>query len=879
VAGTDWRAWPWLVVTPRQAALEILEARYGHETSGPAGGRTFDLASFQEDAVVRARDILRRRGGVLIADSVGLGKTYIALALAEESVRAGERVAVAAPASLRALWRGPLRRLARANHVLRTSGLGGSDDPLTGLDSPVDSSLGWISHGRLSRGSVPTGWVEPLDLVIVDEAHGFRNARTRRYRELARMCRGARVVLLTATPVNNSLMDLYAQIRLFAGDGEFRDLGVPDLRTAFRTASLRPESPPPSLFAVLTTVLIRRTRPLLRELTEGPGIETDGSRMQLHFPRRAPPAALRYDLAAAYPGIYVEIAEQLVSLSFAPLSVSSYWAGADRGGRTERSAAGTAAAELMRLLLLKRLESSVAAFMATLRAQIRHTESFLEHLEQGRLLTPRDHRAFRPRTDDDAVQLVLGSVLLPVLPRRLNVNALAAEASADLARLRALGGQLGRVRADDPKLARLRELLGGPLASERVLLFTEFRDTAHYLWHALRDRGAVGLIHGGGAFLGRARCGRREVVERFSPLSSGAPPPPRHEEVRLLIATDVLSEGMNLQDARHVVSYDVPWNPVRLIQRVGRIDRIGSKHDTVFTHVFLPDGGLDRLLGLLARVRRKLESIRAATGAEPDAALFVDRLARGDPTLLDEIERQDAAPFEAEERLRLAYRQHRALAEQPFVTAPIVAAGIPAAVFEGAPAPGALVAVRYRGAVRLVVTQNGSVRSIDAPESFQAIAEALNAQPADACDATPDVDRLRAAGEAASRFVAGEHSDRWPGRGDRRRSIGDAVARQLLSALAQPAGGPDLTLCARAERILERVSACLPAGLERSLEPLLEGNRGRPCDPWELCHAIETVLGGWQQRTGLLRPVGGTEVDPPEVIAAIQLVATPRVTG
>src|SRR5919106_472633 len=111
----------WVVVTPREAALRILEARYGSEPAATAGQRTFELAAFQESAVLRAREILMTRGGVLIADSVGLGKTYIALGLVEEALHGGARVAVAAPASLRSLWRGPLRRLARTNRVRRTS--------------------------------------------------------------------------------------------------------------------------------------------------------------------------------------------------------------------------------------------------------------------------------------------------------------------------------------------------------------------------------------------------------------------------------------------------------------------------------------------------------------------------------------------------------------------------------------------------------------------------------------------------------------------------------------------------------------------------------------------------------------------------------------
>ncbi|MGH7553691.1 MAG: SNF2-related protein, partial [Longimicrobiales bacterium] len=206
------------------AAIRFLEARYGRDV--PQGeGRTFDLAAFQEDAVRRAKEISRRWGGVLVADSVGLGKTYVALALIEEELNRGGRVLVVTPAALRSQWQTPLRRIARERRG--TSAL-------------------WVSHTRLSRGGISPNAAKAFDLVVVDEAHGFRNPATRRYRELARLCRGARVVLLTATPVNNSPLDLYAQIRLFAGDGAFHSLGVTDMRAAFRATALRPDAALPA---------------------------------------------------------------------------------------------------------------------------------------------------------------------------------------------------------------------------------------------------------------------------------------------------------------------------------------------------------------------------------------------------------------------------------------------------------------------------------------------------------------------------------------------------------------------------------------------------------------------------------------------------------
>src|SRR5690606_16836020 len=158
----------------------------------------------------------------------------------------------------------------------------------------------------------------------------------------------------------------------------------------------------------------------------------------------------------------------------------------------------------------------------------------------------------------------------------------------------------------DPKLARLHELLDHELRDEKTLIFTEFRETARYLWRSLRHRPGTALIDGGGAFLGQTPATRQSVITRFAPEANHTPPPPRHHHVDLLIATDVLAEGLNLQDARCVVSYDLPWNPVRLMQRIGRIDRIGSPHQTIFPYHFAPDQNLDELLHLSARLHAKL---------------------------------------------------------------------------------------------------------------------------------------------------------------------------------------------------------------------------------------------------------------------------------
>src|SRR5690606_18940726 len=418
----------WQVASPIEVALRLLEARFGPPPAEPpddrAGARpVFDLADFQRDAVRRASRILAARRGVVVADSVGLGKTYVALALAEQELREGGRVLVVAPAALRRDWVPALRRLADGLGVARTSGLGAwrraggsllSDgpksgcgdvvprDPEQGESTPREAApvrpdrqaraappgapplLAWVSHARLSRGTHGPERLWPLDLVVVDEAHAFRSPGTRRYRALAALCRGARVVLLTATPVNNAVSDLYVQLRLFAGDGDFRDVGVADLGAVFRGAAADAAAAR-GVTAVLREVMIRRTRPFLREHYAGVRLPGRGGRPRvLTFPERAPPRPVRYSLEGAYPGLLEQIAEVLASLTLAPYAPGRY--GSDR----DRGAGGVA--ELMRLALLKRLESSVAAFRASVARLVRYYGACDGALAAGRVLAPAEHR-------------------------------------------------------------------------------------------------------------------------------------------------------------------------------------------------------------------------------------------------------------------------------------------------------------------------------------------------------------------------------------------------------------------------------------------------------------------------------------------------------
>ena len=249
--------------------------------------RALPLTDFQEEAVRRARAILARRGGVVIADEVGLGKTYVAMALAEEALGRGEEVVVVVPAAVRETW----ERLVRSAPAFRAAGEG----------------FHLTTHARLSRGTHDAARLARAGLVVVDEAHAFRNPATRRYRALAEGVSRGRLVLITATPVNNSLADLYHLVRLFAADHAFTDVGVASLKGALLDARPR-EAPGEDALRVVGEVMVRRTREEARRWSAGsnggrldaargeavarPG---DRTRPPLRFPARSPTRLIRYD--------------------------------------------------------------------------------------------------------------------------------------------------------------------------------------------------------------------------------------------------------------------------------------------------------------------------------------------------------------------------------------------------------------------------------------------------------------------------------------------------------------------------------------------------------------------------------------------------------
>ncbi|MFN2570631.1 MAG: helicase-related protein [Gemmatimonadales bacterium] len=489
------------------------------------------LAPHQVPAAQRLSTIIDRHGGALLADSVGLGKSYVALAVA---LARQEPFALVVPAVLVSQWRELLDRFGQQ-------------------EVPI------ITHESLSVSSTrPSRRPTTGAFVVVDEAHRFRNPDTNRYRALARLVIGSRVLLVTATPVHNSVADLLHLLRLFLRDHALAALGVPSLRNAARR-----DSDASLAHTAVARVVVARSRERVQSgYDRGP--------VSMVFPRTTT------DAIRAGPTTGELLAELACGIG--------------------QLRTGGGAAPLLRLMLLRRLASSLTAFRAAL---LRH-EAYLELAQraaaEGRALSPREFQRCFPRAAESDIQLVL-------FPLLLDQPAGGGGLAGDRQIVFHLRERLRNAPAVDPKADALERVLA--TGGGKTIVFTDAQPTARYLLQRLRHRRVAAVFGHVGRFAS-GNAARGEVLRAFAPRAQGGPVPPAALETDVLIATDLLSEGLNLQDAERVVHYDLPWSPARLAQRVGRIDRLGSLHRTITTVTFLPPTPLAGALTMEERLASKL---------------------------------------------------------------------------------------------------------------------------------------------------------------------------------------------------------------------------------------------------------------------------------
>jgi superfamily II DNA or RNA helicase len=561
-------------------AVRALMARLwlGERRSEPRHG-SIVLRPHQRSALDRIRRMLHEHGGALLADDVGLGKTYVAAALARDY----ERVLVVAPATLRGMWQAALRSVGARASV--------------------------VSYAMLSRGGGPRG---PFDLVLLDEAHHARTPGTRRYVRLAELADRAHLLLLSATPIHNTRGDLAALLALFLGA---RALELDDDALAHH--------------------VLRRER---------------GDVPTERMPETAPPVRLAV-------GDDAELLRAIVALPPAlPL----------RDADSRRGASGDGSIALVAWGLAREWASSNAALVGALIRRLVRASALDAALDGGRLPSHRELAAWV--CGDQAVQLALSGLFDEPLAgdggdvlevsNAGGIEELRSVVAVHEAAVRALLERAMASAWTDARRAQLLREIRARHPGEKIAAFTQFADTARALYRELRRDPGVAVLTARGASVAGGKLSRREAIERFAPRASGVRAPRSIERIDLLIATDLLSEGVNLHDASVVVHLDLPWTPARLEQRVGRSRRMGALHARTIVYALEPPASSEQLLGVERRLSAKLRSASRLLGAT-DAALLARAI-----HMRDGGETADATAQRGDERAEGAARRRELTARE-----------------------------------------------------------------------------------------------------------------------------------------------------------------------------------------------------------------------
>lgn len=616
------------------------------------------LYKFQRDAVVGAIDKLNKFGGCIIADSVGLGKTFEALAVIKYYELRNDRVLVLCPKRLRENW--TLYKANDRRNILAADRF--NYDVLNHTDLSRDGGLsGDIDLSHVNWGN--------YDLVVIDESHNFRNKQTPRkggetrydrlMRRIIREGVKTRVLMLSATPVNNRLADLHNQIA-FATEGDdtaLRGQGIESIGATTRFAQKQfnrwlelpeGERTPARLvdmlgfdyFKLLDLLTIARSR---KHIEKYYGLNETGK-----FPERLRPINIKasVDLDGRFPPI-ADINREIRRLhlaAYAPLRYVLPYRQAEYERKYGTEVHGGSGffrqvdreenlIHLLRVNVLKRMESAVSSFALTLERQLRDVESILAQLDEETEsideVTIEDIDIDDPRFESNLVGRKVKVLLRDVDRVRWRQDLI-----EDRNRLLSLIAAARAVTAErDAKLDALRRIIAQkcrePInpGNRKVIVFTAFADTARYLYDQLAPwaRSTLGvesaLVTGTGENRTTIPGLRRDlgsILTAFSPRSKERPEDLAGEgDIDLLIATDCISEGQNLQDCDWLVNYDIHWNPVRIIQRFGRIDRLGSPNERIQLVNFWPNMELEEYINLEQRVSGRMVLLDiSATGEE-----------------------------------------------------------------------------------------------------------------------------------------------------------------------------------------------------------------------------------------------------------------------
>jgi len=598
-------------ITPYQLYLKFLYEYFKDELSQTEElflrylPQEFKKLEYQEQAVLNAKKIVEEYGGVFISDVVGLGKTYISAMLAGQID--GRTLVIAPPV------------------LLDKKNPGSWLNVFSDFRVPADfESIGKLDH-ILDRGT------EKYKNIIVDEAHRFRTETNITYEKLAEICRGKRVILVTATPYNNFPKDILSQIKLFQKARKSTIPSLPDLEAFFNGLEKKlrnldrqrdyseyinkvKENAKAIREKVLKYLMVRRTR---TEITKY--FADDLQKQNLKFPDIDNPEPLFYQLNDEEDEIFNKtielISKKFTYARYTPLLPKYYKGSIDQLEEQSQKNMG----KFMKILLVKRLESSFFAFRNSVDRFIYSYEMFIKEFKNGNVYASKKYSykifEYLENDDDEAIQRLIDEGKAAQFKSDEFKDAFILDLENDLEVLKDIKSLWQKVERD-PKLLKVLDELSSKkiLKQNKLIVFTESKETAEYLSKNINDRFAdTALCFTGGS----GEATRDKVIDNFDAKV-------RHpkDDYRILVSTEVLSEGVNLHRSNVVINYDIPWNPTRMMQRVGRVNRVDTEFDTIHTFNFFPTKQSNDLLKLKEVAEAKINAFLTLLGG--DAALLTE---------------------------------------------------------------------------------------------------------------------------------------------------------------------------------------------------------------------------------------------------------------
>lgn len=563
----------------------------------------FKKLEYQEQAVLNAKKILEEYGGVFVSDVVGLGKTYISAMLGGQLE--GRTLVIAPPV------------------LLEKSNPGSWPNVFSDFRVPAD----YESIGKLDR-LVKDG-TEKYSNIIIDEAHRFRTESNMTYEKLAEVCRGKKIILVTATPYNNSPKDILSQIKLFQKARKSTIPNLPDLEQFFGSLERKlknldrqrdyseyikivKENAKEIREKVLKYLMVRRTRSEINKY-----FAEDLTKQKLRFPEVEKPEPFFYELSndedKVFTGTIKLIAKKFKYARYTPML---YFKG-DISQPEELSQRNMG--KFMKILLIKRLESSFFAFKNSIERFIKYYEQFLAEFDKGNVYVSKKYsnKIFEllDNDNDKAIEKLIKEGRVEKLKSIDFKEQFRRDLQSDLDILKDIKKMWAGVKRDPKLQTFLDELSTNQIFKKnKLIIFTESKETAEYLAKNINSKlPNVALCFTGSS----SEVIREQVIENFDARAKFA-----KDDYRILISTEILAEGVNLHRSNVVINYDLPWNPTRMMQRVGRINRVDTKFNKIHTFNFFPTKQSNDQIKLKELAKAKINAFISLLGT--DARLLTE---------------------------------------------------------------------------------------------------------------------------------------------------------------------------------------------------------------------------------------------------------------